>query len=576
MSNQVRPKESSRKSVVAHTAETSGATVSLNDVIAPSSGPSVIEINGPAALTADLCLPPGVTLAFGPLGNLCGAYRLTGQNTRIEADPGHALFASEVRLDGTWDAEFSPRWFGAVYDGRTDCTAAIQKCLDQRGTVRLRGRGTALITDGLVIYGDTSLCLDPSFTIRLADKVCRSMLRTTWADQRYFDATFPDFVTDSAFPGFVSADDSPDNWTLGEPEMNIRVTGGIWDANGANNPRQDHLWGSYEFRGFLMAIVNVKGFVLRDTTLYDSTTYFFDAALCSNFTIDNIHLDMRERRLNQDGIHLEGECYNGVISNIHGRTWDDMVALNGGDSAYPKYPPDYPVPERGTGTNILWRSFRQGGISHITIRDIHVSAGLTGYRAVRLLSTEAYPMDEITIDGIHGRFAVDGVLISAHHENCAPYGTITLRNVACTIAGSPETAERSRRGLFWLENDKVHVDTLIIDGCRFRRTAENGQFLYAGGSIKHLFVNNVNISVEQDAPLFGRGAFSCVGDDTAVIEQALISNLSINAEKTTRYDIAFQGNWRRLHVANACIEADTVYDITQDPEAYIQETNTKR
>lgn len=560
------------QSIVVHAAAEPTEPPSLNEAAANLAEGAVVEINGPTTLTADLELPSGVTLVFGPVGRICGAGRLVGHDTRISASADQTIFGADVALDGEWDAEFSPRWFGAVYDGTTDCTAAIQKCLDQRGTVRLRGRGTALISDSLIIHGDTWLCLAPYFTIRLADGVSRSMLRTRWADQRYFENKFPDFVTNPEFPRYVSDDDCPENWVLGEPETNIRITGGIWDANGGTNPRLAHLWGSYAFRGMLMVIVNVKGFVMRDVSLYDPTTYFFDACALSDFTIDNIHLDMRELRLNQDGIHLEGECFNGVISNIHGRTWDDMVALNGGDGAYPKYPSGFPVPERGTGTNVIWRSFRQGHIRNIMIRDIHVSEGLIGYRAVRLLSTGKYKMDNITIDGIHGRYTLDGVLISAHLEDSAPYGSIIVRNVDCEVVGEPETAERGRRGLFWLENEKVKIDTLIIDGCRFRRTSKNGQFLYAQGSIKRLFVSNVDVSVEEGAPMFGRGAFSCVGDK-AVIEQAYVSNLAINAEGATPYDVAFQGNWRELNMNNARIKADTPFDVAEHPDAEIKECN---
>ncbi len=483
--------------------------------------------------------------------------------------------ACNAARDETGDAIWSPCRFGAVYDGRTDCTEAIQQCLDRRGTVRLRGNGTALIRRSLIIHGGTWLCLDPGFTIRLADNACCEMLRTRWADQRFFEDRFPDFVADPAFPRHAGPDDRPENWTLGPPERNIRITGGIWDANGAANPRQGHLWGSFGYRGFLMVLVNVEGFVLRDVTLFDAQTYAFDAALLSRFTIDNVHLDMRALRPNQDGIHLEGECYNGVISNIHGRTWDDMVALNGGDSAYPKYPTGVPVPERGTGTNILWKSFRQGGIRHVVIRDIHVGEGMTGYRAVRLLSTGRHPIDEVTIDGVYGRYAVDGILISSHYEAEARYGTITVRNLACTVEGEPDTAERGRRGLIWLENDRVRIDSLLLDGCRFRRTARSGQFLHAQGSIRRLLASNVDLTVAEDAPRLGRGMLSCIGD-SAAIEDARFCNLSLTAEGAARCDVAFQGHWRRLSLVNARLEADRAFDLAGHPDRQILEANTIR
>jgi|GEM_PF-4376885 len=535
----------------------------------------VIEINRAVALASNLELPPGVTLVFGARGRLEGAGTLAGANTRIMADEHAPIFSGEIRLAGTWNTYFSPQWFGAVYDGTTDCTAAIQKCLDRCGEVRLRGSGTALISSALVIRGGTWLNLDPGFTIRLADNACCAMLRTPWADQRYFAGKFPDFVTDPAFPGFRSKDDNPAHWKLGPAEADIKVTGGIWDANGAANPKNVHRWGSFGYWGVLMQIVNADGFMFRDVRLFDANTYFFEAAKLINFCIENIHMDMRELRPNQDGIHLEGECYNGVIRNISGRTWDDMVALNGGDSWYPKYPPGVTPPPKGQGANILWIPFLQGGIKNIVIKDIHVSEGLTGYRAVRLLSTARYKMDAITIDGVYGLYAVNAILISAHYENMAPYGTIIIRNLACEVAGTPETAEYTRQGIIHLENERVAIDNLIIDGGNYTRTAGNGQFFKCPGTVKRLFASNLNITVRKGTAFFGRGAFNCAGSDRALIQEAYFNNVSINSEGEGRYDVAFQGRWRRIKMTNCLVDADVVFDFSGCEEARLQETNNE-
>lgn len=467
--------------------------------------------------------------------------------------------------------EWDPCQFGAVYDGRTDCTDAIQECLNRRGTVRLRGNGTALISRSLIIQSDTWLSLDPGFRIRLADGSCCEMLRTRWADQRYFEDEFPDFVTDPAYPRHISPDDKPSDWVLGEAERNIRVTGGIWDANGGSNPRLDYLWGSFGFIGHLMAIVNADNFSLRDVYLFDATTYFFDAALLSNFVIDNIHMDMRALRPNQDGIHLEGECYNGVINNIHGRTWDDMVALNGGDSFYPKYPPGVEVPEEGTGTRILWKSYRQGNIRNIMISNIHVSEGMTGYRAVRLLSTGKYPIDAVTIEGVYGKYNVDGVIISSHYEKESPYGTIILRNINCTVAGGEDEPGRGRRGLIWVDS-RAQIDSLMIENCRYRRTAQNGELLFVEGRIRRLFMNNIDVTIADDAPRTGRGLMSSTGSK-AVISDTYINNFSLTTDDDSPYDIAFKGNWRRINISNAFIEALKAFDLAEEPTPQISKTN---
>ncbi len=546
---------------------------SLESAITHAENVGILKIEDEIDMNDDIVLPAGVKLVFGECGLLTGAGTVTGHDATISADPFSRIFGSEITLDGRWNAVFSPIWFGAVYDGLTDCTAAIQKCLDQRGEVRLRGTGTALISDSLVISGGTWLHLDPSFTVWLADNACCTMLRTIWADQRYFEDEFPDFAADPDFPRYAGPNDRPGDWVLGEPEENIKITGGIWDSNGGKNPRQSYRWGSFGFRGHLMQIVNVRGFVLRDTKLYDPDAYFFEAAVLCGFTIENIMLDMRELRPNQDGIHLEGECYNGVISNIYGRTWDDMVALNGGDSAYPKFPPGVDKPEKGTGTNRLWTPFLQGKIKHVVIRDIHVCHGMTGYRAVRLLSTGRHQMDEITIDGIYGKYHVNAVLISSHYESSAPYGTIIVRNLACTVEGSPETEEHKRQGHIWLENQHVAVDTLIINGCSYEKNPYNGRFLENGGRIKRLFIDNVNITVAKGTPSLGRGMF-CSGPG-ALVNEAYFSNMSLNNEEGVRCDIAVQGRWERIKMVNCLVSADTAFDFHGDKETSVQEINNE-
>lgn len=552
-----------------------GENLSFNTIVSTFSRGATIEIDRPLKLTADLDLPENISLVFGPHGQLNGAFTLIGNNTKILADPEAWIFGLEVKIIGVWQAEFTPSWFGAIYDGTTDCTAAIQKCLDQRGEIRLRGTGTALISKSLWIYGGTRLLLDPGFTIRLADQSCCPMLRTQWADQRYFAQSFPDFVHNPAFPHFISATDSPDQWQLGKPEENIIISGGTWDANGANNPGLSYLWGTFGFFGCLMQIVHVHGFILKDTTLYDATMYSFEGAKLTGFHIENIHIDMRELRPNTDGIHLEGECYNGVISNIHGRTWDDMVALNGGDSWYPKYPPGIPAPERGTGMNVRWIPLLQGGIKHVIIQNIHVTEGMLGYRAVRLLAADSHKMDEILIDGIYGKFAINAVFISSHYEKTAPYGTIIIRNLNCEVYEKEELSETkdfTRHGHIKLEA-RTTVDTLMLDNIRYIRNTGNGQFFQCLGKLSRLFVCNMDLSVGLNVCFFGRGAFNCIGD-SALVEEAFFTNFSLNRQANMRYDIAFQGNFRRISLTNCTIEADTVFALNEPEQSTINCANT--
>ena len=45
----------------------------------------------------------------------------------------------------------------------------------------------------------------------------------------------------------------------------------------------------------------------------------------------NPRRSLRQVFLNMDGVHLDGWCHHGKISNLRGTCFDDMVALNAND-----------------------------------------------------------------------------------------------------------------------------------------------------------------------------------------------------------------------------------------------------
>ena len=115
---------------------------------------------------------------------------------------------------------------------------------------------------------------------------------------------------------------------------NIEISGGIWNFNNMNqlpNPEQTEGFGPYGYSGEGMLFYGVKNIKLTDMTLKDPVHWgvLFDRV--SYFTVEDITFDYNlgnPMAINMDGIHLNGNCHFGKISNLKGACYDDLVAVN--------------------------------------------------------------------------------------------------------------------------------------------------------------------------------------------------------------------------------------------------------
>lgn len=108
-----------------------------------------------------IVMPENAVLLFAG-GSIKNA-EITGNNTTIIADKEAVIFDATANLAGTWSNDkWYPKWFGAVADGVTDDTDALQKMLDLAENIN---KSTELIwygysfktTRGLFIKNNTSI-----------------------------------------------------------------------------------------------------------------------------------------------------------------------------------------------------------------------------------------------------------------------------------------------------------------------------------------------------------------------------------------------------------------------------------
>ena len=355
-----------------------------------------------------------------------------------------------------------------VGDGVADDTAAIQSLLDSGARVVLLPPPASeyLVSRTLRIGTGQELRLGRETRIRLA-------------------------------PGSNCPLLANEDWDGGN--SNITVSGGIWDGD---NMRQwpnpwciQHVGAPYatlkelpsdmarpgaDYHGFLMDFRRVDSFAMKGVTLRNPTTFGFCGSRLSNFSIDDVAFDyetFNPVRACLDGIHLDGGCHHGSITNLRGSCWDDTVALNADDEAH---------------------SASNGEPIHNILIDGIVAYG--SHSAVRLLSAGADVRDIVirNVCGTFYRYAV-GLTHYFEWEPQRPRGRfdgIRLENLHVAKCVQPPRCVRDplRAMPLIFVDEKLDVGTLEIDGLirdEGARPEDPAILVRAGSEVMRLDIRNV-------------------------------------------------------------------------------------
>ena len=213
-------------------------------------------------------------------------------------------------------------------DGLHDDTAALQELIDTSGVALALPAPEKfyLISRPLELPSNFSLTLPRFAEIRLADGSNCTMIK----NRLTVDDDAPEIAPDSPFhfPEYAR------RFKKCPASRNIELRGGIWNCNnlGQNpNPIQTRDFSVREFWGYGMIFYKVEGLILADLTVKDPTNFGVTLDTVSYFTAENIVFDYNlgnPKAINMDGLHFNGNCHFGVIRNLKGTCYDDLVALN--------------------------------------------------------------------------------------------------------------------------------------------------------------------------------------------------------------------------------------------------------
>lgn len=265
-------------------------------------------------------------------------------------------------------------------DGVADDTDAIQAQLDSGiSVVELPPPAKHyLISRTLTIGSNQELRLGRFTEVRLAPGSNCHMIR----NRHYLEGSDRHVALVGGIWNFDNENQFPNPWLLREDAV-----ANPYSTIKALPPKSE--WpeisrkGSLGYDGMAMRFQNIKDFTMRDVTIRNPATFAFCAARLAYFVIDGVEFDFdhyNPRRANMDGIHLDGGCHHGKISNLRGACFDDLLALNSNDNGH----------SAGEGEPIT-----DIDIDGIYSEDCH--------SAVRLLSTKGL-VKRINVRNIHGTF----------------------------------------------------------------------------------------------------------------------------------------------------------------------------
>lgn len=299
-------------------------------------------------------------------------------------------------------------------DGIHDDTIAVQRLLDKRGEIHLSS-GVYLITRPLKIHSGTKLHLDCGAVMRLADGANCAIIENDRFDENS-----------------VLNRELPYN-------RGISIEGGVWDGNNANQIRwpsekrealtsfDDH----YYF-GIFMRFSGVNHFSMANVTIKDPESFAVQLTDTQYFTFRDITFDFNCLRANMDGIHINGPAQFGFISNIQGRTNDDLIALNCDDG--------YPA------------EITRGPISDIRIDGVYSDCG---FNAVRLLSC-GNRLSNVSIRNVHGTYRFYAISFTC--ENLHKGEDCCIDNILLDGIFASKAAYPLPKGCFTYNGDLWAID----------------------------------------------------------------------------------------------------------------------
>ncbi|MBS1803649.1 MAG: right-handed parallel beta-helix repeat-containing protein [Acidobacteria bacterium] len=217
--------------------------------------------------------------------------------------------------------------FGAVPDGRTLNTKAIQKTVD---AVSQAGGGTVIVPSGVFLTG----------LIELKSKVT---LNLTEGSTLLGSTSMEDYKFDSGSPGHDGANPRHLIFAINSDDVTISGMGRIdgqgpsfWEPSDKASTPEDQPWAGVASHDLaprkggrpspLLLFVGCHRLTIQDLHIQNSPGWTLHAINCDSVDIHSVSITNPVNGPNTDGIDITG-CQNVTISNCSIQTGDDAICL---------------------------------------------------------------------------------------------------------------------------------------------------------------------------------------------------------------------------------------------------------
>ncbi len=205
--------------------------------------------------------------------------------------------------------------FGAVGDGITDDSQAIQKAID---TCSANGGGTVLIPSGYVFLAGP-FDLKSSINLYLEEDAC---ILANPDESVYTKSAFRENYGEGSI------------WIGGENAVDVTISGkGTLDGNGIAFMGEEEKaayvlkpFDKFDRRPHLFTPVNFKRLTIKDVSFRNSAYWCLHLVGCMNVFISGIKIYNNLKIRNSDGIDPD-HCRNVIISDCYIESGDDCICL---------------------------------------------------------------------------------------------------------------------------------------------------------------------------------------------------------------------------------------------------------